>query len=520
MAFVTGYFALFLQGSYSATDADKLEIENLKGVFQKKVSPITIINFNSLFFSQEQFQLLNPIYALPDSRTNKSTNYSTKGNCFKGLNSLINRGNFEKVWVWEEFRCGRRKNLPRSFFVEPPFMHPSGFSYPMLALRLGKNSYNNKIWVQNHLPYFHISELGEIRKSVGELRGVFSILEKLDEESLVDVSEGKGTVLSEDFLFAKLSYPKLFNILEYRVYAKKDLDKYLLETPYVLHNFESGKACFYKDGTLCWEYNVKHIFRLANKGTLIFFAGLIIIIVLVVRIILIKIRQQKIEDEKRRLALRVLTHEFRTPIASLLLLIERFSRRFDDLDEDLQDSYLRISSEIYRLQRLTETSRNYLKAKQSGKLITFNLECIKSVNHWVEESLVNYFDRGDEFEFVPLKNDEEFKIDTYWLGICIKNLVENAFHHGSTPVRVSLFMEKGNLLIKVSDRGECSFSDIEDMSEEFVKGNKSEGTGLGLNIVYKVIREWGGDLTFEANPTTFTIELPNKKVKNGQDSIS
>lgn len=46
------------------------------------------------------------------------------------------------------------------------------------------------------------------------------------------------------------------------------------------------------------------------------------------------------------------------------------------------------------------------------------------------------------------------------------------------------------------------------MTQEFIKGNKSSGTGLGMNIVKKVCREMNIDLNLKLNPTTFTMTIP------------
>jgi signal transduction histidine kinase len=40
-----------------------------------------------------------------------------------------------------------------------------------------------------------------------------------------------------------------------------------------------------------------------------------------------------------------------------------------------------------------------------------------------------------------------------------------------------------------------------------VKGTSSSGTGLGLNIVDKVMREMNGALKFDIRPTRFTLVL-------------
>lgn len=518
MAFTTGYIALFIQGSYRATPSDIHEINKIKQEFQKKVDPIFIINFNSLYFSEDQFKLLDPSVTFEGSSQFKSKSFSSSTDCDLSFKGLLNRNNFEKVWIWEEFRCGRRSRLPRAFFVEAPFLHPSGHSFAYLAFKLGKSNYDNRSWVMAHLPFFHVGELSQIRRTFGPLKGVFEIMQSLDNASLTDIVRGKGTILTNEYLFARLNYPKIFNILEYRIYTRRDLDTFLKDSPFILHNFQQGRSCFYKDGSLCWDYNVKHIFQLANTSTIVLFFGLILIILVVVRLLLVKIRAQRLEDEKRRLALRVLTHEFRTPITSLTLLLEKMGKKYDQFDEEMEEVYLRFSSEIHRLRRLVETSRNYLKAEQNKKLLQLNIEEISSVNEFVWQ-VIEPFDEAypGQLEFNELKEDISFHIDSYWMGICMKNILENAFTHGKAPVKVRLEKSKDQIIFEVEDQGECQFESLGIMSQEFMKGNKSTGTGLGMNIVKKVCREMSVGLELKLNPTTLKLTIPinpNRKVRS------
>ena len=167
-----------------------------------------------------------------------------------------------------------------------------------------------------------------------------------------------------------------------------------------------------------------------------------------------------------------------------------------------------MSGEVYRLQRLTETSRHYLKANKGKKLIHLNCEEVSSMNDFLYEIALPFMDEhGDDLKLELPDVDTTFRLDSYWTQIVLKNLIGNAFFHGSPKVEVKVFYKKESIEVKVIDQGECQFNTFEEMAEEFAKGNKSSGTGLGLNIVKQVVKEMGGDITFTPNPTTFTIKL-------------
>lgn len=506
MAFGTGYFALFLQGSYTPTLADIVQINELKVDFQKMVAPRAIINFNSIYYSPQQIRLIDPFYSTPSEEVNKQIDYFSSHDCFSDFDILVNQPGFEKVWVWEQYRCGKKDHLSPSFFRQPPFIHPSGHSYAYLSFKLNKENNRSRAWVRNNLRYFHITELSELQSEVGNLGGIYDLLVKLDYNSLLELAKGEGTILTKTFLLARITYPGILPILEYRFYDREDLDGFLKDSPFILQNFKQGRPCFYRDGELCWDYDVKHIFKLANVSTIAFFFGLIIICVIVVRLLLTKIRIQRQEEERKRLALQVLTHEFRTPVTSLLLSIEQMNKYLPTFSDDLQEIFLRMNSEIYRLQRLTEKSRNYLKVQEGGKLIQLNDELIPSVFHMIDEMIYPYAEEhGDNFQFSFEGNDRNIKIDVYWLQICLKNLIENAFFHGVAPVSLQIKLSENSLNIIISDQGICQFDTLEELTSEFVKGNKSSGTGLGMSIVYKIIKEMEGKIIFNNNPTTFNI---------------
>jgi signal transduction histidine kinase len=226
-----------------------------------------------------------------------------------------------------------------------------------------------------------------------------------------------------------------------------------------------------------------------------------------------KIKEQRIEEERKKLALQVLTHEFRTPISSLILEVESIKKSFSLLTPALQESFMRVSGDVFRLQRLTEKSRNYLKFQRPKKQVDFNVMKMSSFNEWFSFIIDHY--KGD-VEFSPLVKDTDAKLDPYWVEISVKNLIENALAHGKSPISVTLTKENKLINITVSDQGICQFDSLDEMCREFTKGKNSSGSGLGLNIVRKVIKEMGGDLKFRKNPTRFILEIPyeDKEVKN------
>lgn len=68
------------------------------------------------------------------------------------------------------------------------------------------------------------------------------------------------------------------------------------------------------------------------------------------------------EMRSRMLVLQILTHELRTPIASLGLTVEGFRRQFEALPESLYDEFRRLCEDSRRLRQLAEASKDYLQS--------------------------------------------------------------------------------------------------------------------------------------------------------------
>jgi signal transduction histidine kinase len=512
LAFTSSYFLFSYKNRLQAGTDDVLKIEKIKAEFITSVPYRELINLNSLYFTKDRFSLFSPVFLVsnPDAKV-QAINYASNDSCFLRIPFIITEQNRDKLILWEEFRCGARNYLPSWFFEEPPYIHPSGMSYAYLAYQTNREPFKTTFWLMGHLRHFHISELKEIKELKMRLNGPLYYLSKLADDELKEMANGRPTILNREYMIAKNNYGSgPYSDLEYRLYLRTDLEVFLKSSGFNLDIYRLGKPCFYRDGSLCWNYDSRHVLGLFNTGSIIALITSGIILSLVLYLLITKLKMQKMEGERKRLALQVLTHEFRTPITSLLLQMENLRHGFDHFDPETQDNLLRMSSDIYRLKRMTESSRNYLKSSDPKGLVDLHPEKVSSINSIVEEVCSAY----DGVEFVSSVDDQEMFIDTYWLRIVIKNLVENAVNHGTAPVKVWLTIGKKEVAIHVQDQGECSFENIEDMCREFVKGPKSEGTGLGMNIVAKVVNELNGELKFSKNPTTFTVVL-KKEWKNG-----
>jgi signal transduction histidine kinase len=204
------------------------------------------------------------------------------------------------------------------------------------------------------------------------------------------------------------------------------------------------------------------------------------------------------EMKSRMLILQILTHELRTPIASLSLTVEGFRREFEHLPESVYDEFRRLCEDSRRLRQLAEASKDYLQS-DNKPLAT---DWVPSVKEWLEFKVEEEF--GGKVK-LNVNQDVAAKLNVYWLGTCIDNLIRNANKYGVAPVVLDVTTETQKITVKVQDQGELSAKDWRQLRKPFVS---KSGLGLGLTIVESMVGRMGGRMSLIGPPTAFILEIP------------
>src|SRR5712671_1295065 len=227
--------------------------------------------------------------------------------------------------------------------------------------------------------------------------------------------------------------------------------------------------------------------------------------------------QQTIESERLN-ALTLLAagvaHEIGNPLNSLnihLQLIEREARKLDGAKgAELQESVEVARAEINRLDsiitqflRAIRPTRPQLRPENINTNVEeavrfFALE-IKDRDIVVEQEL-----RSD----LPLLELDRDQMKQAFYNV-IKNSVEAMQRHGILRIRTDL--DDTHVIVRFTDiGGGISAENLSRVFEPYFT-TKSTGTGLGLLIVRRIVREHGGELSIESSEgkgLTVTIRLP------------
>jgi signal transduction histidine kinase len=214
------------------------------------------------------------------------------------------------------------------------------------------------------------------------------------------------------------------------------------------------------------------------------------------------------------------SHEFRTPLASLRQLSELLADGRVPSEQRRQEYYQALSRESERLHRLVEGLLDFGRMEAGAKEYRFEtLDPAALVREVVAEFAREAREQG--FEMVTECSDgmPPVRADREALSRAVWNLLDNAVKYspGGKQVWVETRREGGRAAICVRDRGlGIPPGDQARVFRKFVRGESArtagvKGTGLGLAMVKHIVDAHGGEIRVESQPgvgTTFTILLP------------
>jgi len=225
-------------------------------------------------------------------------------------------------------------------------------------------------------------------------------------------------------------------------------------------------------------------------------------------------RQLQLSQQQQHFMIAI-THELKTPIAVAKLNLETMQLR--KLDEQQQQKLLQ--NTLQETNRLNDLCNNMLLSSQieagGYRMIKEEIDLSKLVRNCINDYLIRY--PGKHMK-IDINDGHTITGDGLLLQIVVNNLLENAIKYSpkESKVQVKLY-EKGKILrLEVTDEGPgISDNDKKKVFEKFYRlGNeatrRAKGTGLGLYLTRRIIREHHGQIFITDNAgtgSTFVIEI-------------
>jgi signal transduction histidine kinase len=233
-------------------------------------------------------------------------------------------------------------------------------------------------------------------------------------------------------------------------------------------------------------------------------------------------------NEQHNSFLNSVTHELKTPIASIRLYLETLQTR--QVDEAKRQEFYQIM--LDDCDRLFHTVEQALRASRTGhrrrhiqktlidlgELTRECLELARKRTHLTEKALrfVESLNRGE------YRNERAMVLgDPDELRVAISNLIDNAIKYSDGKIDVSVEVASAGqkrVAVRVADRGiGVPPGELKRIFNRFYRAprrvaTRVKGAGLGLFIVRSIVGKHGGKTFAESEGegmgSVFTIELP------------
>jgi len=271
--------------------------------------------------------------------------------------------------------------------------------------------------------------------------------------------------------------------------------------------------------------NVGWIILNWREGVLLFFGIIFFALIIAGMIVNTSFLVREIRrSEQHDSFINAVTHELKTPVASIRLHLETLQRR--ELPEAQKQDFYRLM--LSDTDRLTETVEQVLRAGRAGdkkagrkksavdfsQLVRECMDAARSRHHLPPEALRYEETPGNGAGLRVLGSGEDLRTAVF-------NVLDNAIKYSGdhVDVRVRLNMpDEKRIVLSVQDHGVgIPPDDMKSIFKRFYRvSHRSlahvKGTGLGLFIVKSIAKKHGGKVFAESagegQGTTITMELP------------
>ena len=231
------------------------------------------------------------------------------------------------------------------------------------------------------------------------------------------------------------------------------------------------------------------------------------------------LKQRRLAEVKNEFISNI-THELKTPIATVGVAIEAM-KNFNAMDDPGKTKeYLDISSnELQRLNLLVDKVLKLSMFEKKGIDLKIETVDIKLLVEEVVNSLRLQSEKRKAEITVNAEGNLSITADKHHLQSVIFNLLDNSFKYsnGHPEIIIDLFGNEKEIIMRFEDKGIGIPAEYKDrIFEKFFRvphgdEHNAKGHGLGLSYAAHVIRKHNGNIEVESGEgkgTVFTITLP------------
>ncbi len=216
-----------------------------------------------------------------------------------------------------------------------------------------------------------------------------------------------------------------------------------------------------------------------------------------------------------------MTHEFKTPLATISLAIDAVrNEKVQNDHEKMQYFSGIIKEENKRMNRHVETIlQAALMEKQELQLNLKSLHAHDIIQHALENYDLQLAEKKGEIELLLNAENDKIRVDEVHFTNLISNLVDNAIKYSGEDLHIKITTHSTNkfLVIRVEDNGiGMSKETVKRIFEKFYRAHTGnvhnvKGFGLGMSYVKTVIDAHKAKIKVDSSlgkGSTFTVEVP------------
>lgn len=228
-------------------------------------------------------------------------------------------------------------------------------------------------------------------------------------------------------------------------------------------------------------------------------------------------KEKELNELKTRF-LSLVSHEFKTPLSSILTSITLLGKYTQTEQQEKRDKH--VTTIKKKVKYLDAILNDFLSVERldSGK-VTYNVESFplsKIVNEVVYDSNM-LLKAGQKIQYPENIDNLIIHFDEKTLQLVLSNLVHNAIKYspGDSIIDLQVEIKDNKLILKIIDQGIGIPADEQKhiFNRYFRAENAllTQGTGIGLNIAKQHLENLGATLEFsseENKGSTFTVQIP------------
>lgn len=237
----------------------------------------------------------------------------------------------------------------------------------------------------------------------------------------------------------------------------------------------------------------------------------------------LQVRELRHEDELRRSFISLITHEFRTPLASLKTSFDLIqeSEEIQGLDQPYQRLLSNVSRSVWMMNELTNDLSEVADLSSGGVRLDKELVSPSQILAPVVEMATPLSQLKNQRLDVDIHPDlPKILVDARRLEQVLTNMVANAIKYTPTSgiIRASVYPNSTSIKFQVSDNGRgIPQDDLERIFEPFYRVARESnetpvpGTGLGLALAKTLVELHGGKIWAESPPgegSVFCFTIP------------